>query len=151
MQRISTSATLLLKFFIPTFWCSFFGALTLAILFAQTDFYGRLSVGTVKIVFILVFLIGLFIWWKTVMGLKRMEADEEYLYISNYFKTFRYPFDSIANMEVKDRLFFKTLFVSLKETGTFGQQLKCVISEKLFTDFMLDNPKIAFQFGFKPE
>ena len=151
MQRISTSATLMLKFFIPTFWMAFFGIFTLTILFINKDVYGRISIHTLQLVVLGLFLLGCLLWWRTVMGLKRMEVDEDFLYVTNYFKTFRYPYDSIEQMHLKDYKFFKTLRVELKEAGSFGKKMNCVISEKLFTDFMGEHPKVAFQFGFRPK
>ena len=41
MHRLSSNATLLLKFFIPVFWIVFFGASTLAALFYQYDYVGN--------------------------------------------------------------------------------------------------------------
>lgn len=151
MQRLSTSATLLLKFFLPTFWFAFFGLLTLTVFFAKGDYYGRVSATSLQIGCTLIFILGGLLLWWSVMRLKRIEGDEEFLYVTNYFKTFRYPFDSIESMKTKDYKFFKTLSVQLKEPGTFGKKINCVISEKLFTDFMHEHPTIAFKFGFKPK
>ena len=41
MHRLSSNATLLLKFFIPVFWMVFFGATTLAALLYQYDYIGN--------------------------------------------------------------------------------------------------------------
>lgn len=149
MQRISTNATLILKFFIPTVWITFFGAVTVAAFLSKGTFYGIPGSAFKAIVFAF-FALGCLFWWLTVLRLKRMEIDEEFLYVTNYFKTYRYPFSSVEKLNLKDFRFFKTLVVQLKETGSFGEKMTCIISEKLFNDFMEGHPKVAFSLGYRP-
>ncbi|NNE29948.1 MAG: hypothetical protein HKN16_09935 [Saprospiraceae bacterium] len=149
MQRISTNATLILKFFIPTVWITFFGAVTIAAFLTKGTFYG-IPEGPFKAIVFAFFAIGfLFLWWA-VLRLKRMEIDEEYVYVTNYFKTYRYPFSSVEKLNLKDFKFFKTLEVQLKEPGSFGESMTCVISEKLFFEYMQEHPKVAFALGYRP-
>ena len=85
------------------------------------------------------------------MSIKRIEMDEEYIYATNYFKTFRYPYDSVESVSEQDYLLFKTLSFRLKEDGTFGKKISCIQSQKLYKDFILDHPKVALALGIKPD
>ncbi len=151
MQRVSTSATLLLKFFIPTFWIVFFGFVTLSFFFVEFDFKGRIPASYMQIAFASIYILVLFMMWRTIMSIKRIEMDEEYIYVTNYFKTFRYPYDSIESVKEQDYLLLKTLSFNLKEDGTFGKKVSCIQSQKLYRDFILDHPKVALALGIKPE
>jgi len=128
MQRVSTSATLLLKFFIPTFWIVFFGFVNIGLFFLEFDFMGRIPSSYIQFTFLSIYILIIFMMWRTLFKLKRIEMDEEYIYATNYFKTFRYSYESIASVSEQDYLIFKTLSFHLKEAGTFGKKISCIQS-----------------------
>ena len=150
MQRVSSSATLILKFFIPTFWIVFFGMLTISLWFVEFDFYGRIPKLYMQLGMTTIYLLVVLLLWKTIMGLKRVEMDENYVYSTNYFKTFRYPYKSIEKVSQKNYLFFRTLSFYLNDKGSFGKKFTCLQSQKLFDDFIKDHPRVAISLGVKP-
>ncbi len=146
MERVSSSATLLLKFFIPTFWIVFFGSFTAALFLSGIGMNSRIPAGTLKIGAVLFFLLGLaFLYWS-VMRLKRVELDGEFVYVTNYFKTFRYPYPNVEKMEESDYLFFRSMHIYFKESGTFGKRITFVVSQKLMDDFLKGHPNVAKHF-----
>ncbi len=145
MQRVSTSATILLKFFIPTFWMVFFGSMSMVLLLSDQDFYGRISVSSVRIGVVCFFLFGVAALYWSVMRLKRVEMDPEFVYVTNYFKTFRYPYHNIEKITESDYLFFRSIHIHLKEVGSFGKKFTFVVSQKLFNDFLTQHPEVAKQ------
>jgi len=151
MQRVSTSATLLLKFFIPTFWTVFVGFITLGSFLVEFDFMGRVPANYIQFSFLSIYVLVLFIMYRTVLRLKRIEMDQDFVYATNYFKNFRYSYDSIESVSEQDYLLFKTLSFHLKEAGTFGKKISCIQSQKLYKDFILNNPKVAIALGVKPD
>lgn len=150
MQRVSSSATLILKFFIPTFWIVFFGLVTIGLFAVEFDYMGRIPASYLQFGMLSIYLTVLLLMWFSIMNLKRVEMDEESLYATNYFKTFRYPYTSIKEVKKKNFLFFKTLTFYLKDKGSFGTSFTCVQSEKLFEDFIQENPKVALALGVRP-
>ncbi|MEL6636012.1 MAG: hypothetical protein AAFW73_08780 [Bacteroidota bacterium] len=145
MQRVSTSATILLKFFLPTFWMVFFGSIAGALLLSEQDFYGRISIFSIRIGMIGFFLFGVAVLYWSVMRLKRVEMDPHFVYVTNYFKTYRYPYHNIEKMTESDYLFFRSIHIHLKEAGNFGRKITFVVSQKLFKDFLSEHPEIAQQ------
>ncbi len=145
MQRVSTSATILLKFFIPTFWMVFFGALAIALLISDQGLYGRISVNALRIGIIVFFLLGVAALYWSVMRLKRVEMDDQFVYVTNYFKTFRYPYHNVEKMTESDYLFFRSIHIHLKKAGQFGKKITFVVSQKLLNDFLKNHPEVAKQ------
>ncbi len=151
MQRVSTSATLILKFFIPTFWIIFFGLFLGGMFVVDFESLGSIPALYIKVIASVLYFSILLLFWMTIMSLKRMEMDEEYLYVTNYFKTFRYSYPSIEKVSQGDYIFFKTLSFHFKESGSFGKKVTCIQSQKLFGDFIKDHPRIALGLKIKPD
>lgn len=145
MQRVSTSATLFLKFFIPTFWIVFFGAMAVAMFFAPQASFGRIPMGAMRIGIVVFFLLGTAGLYWSLMRLKRVEFDDQFVYATNYFKTFRYPYHNVEKMQESDYLFFRSMHIYLKETGKFGRKITFVVSQKRLDDFLKEHPGVAEQ------
>ncbi len=145
MQRVSTNLTLFYKIFLPTFWFVFFGIFTLAVFFAGMSYYGYIPAGVMKII-LLTFLVpgGALLYWKF-MRLKRVEMDENYLYVSNYFKTFRYSFQSVEKLEKVKSFLNNYIRIHLKESGHFGKEILFIPSKKLFAQFLEEHPDVQKQ------
>jgi len=145
MINISTNATLLLKFAIPICWLIFFGSFTIAA-WVVPGAEGEGPGLSVKIGLTLFVLVGAaFLYWG-LLRLKRIEMDGEFVYATNYFKTYRYPWHNIAKIDEKDYLLFKTLHVYLEKPGKFGEKVYCVISQKRLNEFIAANPGVLAPF-----
>lgn len=142
MQRVSTNLTLFYKFFIPVFWIVFFGAVTVASLFLPFRSAAGMSGTTFRLLIAFIFLSGVAILWFTLLQLKRVEMDEHFVYVTNYFKNFRYPYHNIDRIEESRFLFFRTARIYFKEPGSFGSSVTFVPSHRLFDDFMNSHPEI---------
>ena len=142
MQRVSSSATLFLKFFVPTFWIVFFGAFSILMLLTSPTINGKVSPGVLRIGAVLFFLLGIAVLYWAVMRLKRVEMDKDFIYATNYFKTFRYPYHNVEKMVENDYLFFRSIHIFLKEPGTFGPKITFVVSQKLLERFLEDHPEV---------
>jgi hypothetical protein len=135
MQRLSTNYTLFLKFFIPIFWLVFFGLFLLAMFTFGKDLAGFFQQPLFQIGAILFYLSGLALFYFTLLSIKRVEADEHFVYVTNYFKTFRYPWHNVASIEESSFLSFKTVTITLKEAGQFGPNIRFVASKRLYEGF----------------
>ncbi len=142
MQRVSTNLTLFYKFFIPVFWIVFFGSVTAAVLLIPFKYIANFPASTVRIAVVLFFLSGVAILWLTLLRLKRVEMDEHFVYVTNYFKNFRYPYHNIERIEVSRFLFFRVATIYFREPGSFGKSATFVPSGQLYDDFMDTHPEV---------
>ena len=143
MRRISSSATLGLKLFFPTFWVVFFGAFTFAVLSSgvgKSPLFGNLIF---KLGLLGFFLLGVLTLYFTVFRLKRVEIDHPFVYVTNYFKSFRYPFDNIEQIREHNFVFFYLAVITLKKSGTFGKKIFFVESRQKFEDFLKSYADLA--------
>ena len=79
------------------------------------------------------------------MQLKRVDMDEDFMYVSNYFKTFRYTYPSIEKIKERDFLLFYTIHVHLKEAGEFGEKIVFISRSKKLDRYLKAHPKVAEQ------
>lgn len=135
MERISTNLTLFYKLFIPTFWIVFFGAFTIAVWAVNYEYYGNIPGKTFRLGTALFYLSGLSMLYFTLMQLKRVEVDGESVYITNYFKHFRYPYHSIEKIEESDFFFLKTASIYFIKPGTFGKKVTFIPSRSRYRQF----------------
>jgi hypothetical protein len=94
------------------------------------------------------------LWFWTVkrsfLPIKRIDADEQYLFVTNYWTTVRYPWSDVERIEMKKQ-FGRPLYVlCLKAPGRFGQAIPFKPSAHLKTwlseqgkNYLLVNPSEA--------
>ena len=146
MINISTNATLILKFAIPIFWMIFFGSFTIAAWVIPEIEEGAGPDTSTKIGMTVFFLAGVaFLYWGF-LRLKRIEMDGDFVYATNYFKTYRYPWHNIDKIEEKDYMLFRTLHIYLNNPGKFGKKIYCVISQKRLNEFLAAHPGVLSRF-----
>ena len=145
MFRVSTNLTLFFKFFIPIFWIVFFGAFTIVSWFAPGQYFGELAGLPFRIGTAIFFITGVLLLYFTLLPLKRVELDEDYLYVTNYFKTARYPYHNVKKMVSSDFLFIKLVSIHLKAGGIFGKRMRFLASKHRFNSFFEKYPHLAAQ------
>ncbi len=143
MRRISSSATLGLKLFLPTFWIVFFGVLTVAILMSgvgKSPIFGNwIFKGGV----LLFFICGVLVLYFTLFQLKRVEIDHEYVYVTNYFKSYKYPYHNVEKIKEHNLLILHVAVIVLKQPGVFGKKIAFIESRQKFEDFLKSFPNLA--------
>jgi|AntRauTorckE5430_2_1112549.scaffolds.fasta_scaffold08792_3 hypothetical protein len=145
MHRLSSNATLLLKFFIPVFWIVFFGITTLVALFYQYDYVGNTPAIYFKAGMVFFYVTGVLLFAFTLLRLKRVEADGDFLYVTNYFKTARYPFHNVTQFRLSRFLFLQLASVQLQESGIFGQRFFFLASRHLVDGYFNAYPERKVQ------
>lgn len=142
MQRVSSNLTLFFKIFIPVLWTVFFGAMLIAIFVLKEELFegNTLSFRIGAVVF---YLSGLIMYYFLLFNLKRVEFSEEHAYVTNYFKTYRYPWDSIIKFEEISFLIFTITTIVLKEPGLFGKKMTFLASRKAYNKFMEEHPEVG--------
>jgi len=145
MQRVSSNLTLFYKFFIPVFWTVFFGAVTLAVIFSDYAYVGTIPRSTFQIMVVTFFLSGIVMFAFTLLRLKRVEMSPDFIYVTNYFKNYRYPYHNIEKLEISSFFLFHTASLYLRQPGSFGRKVTFVASYYRLRDFLDNHPDIQQQ------
>ena len=142
MHRVSTHLTLFYKFFVPVFWIVFFGSMTIAAFVYDNAFYGEIPGGPFRIGLVIFFISGLIMFLFTLMRLKRVEMGNDGMYVTNYFKHLRYPYDNIEKIAESEFLFFKVVTIHLRAKGTFGKKFTFLASRDRYAEFWRNYPNL---------
>lgn len=142
MERVSTNLTLFYKFFVPVFWLVFFGSVTIASLAYSFSYIGNMPARTFRIFLVLIFLSGTATLWLTLMRLKRVELSEDFVYVTNYFKSFRYPYHNVEGIRIHRFFFIQVATLTLREPGTFGRHMIFIPSSQRFKAFFNQYPDL---------
>jgi hypothetical protein len=76
------------------------------------------------------------------MRLKRVECSADFLYVTNYFKTFRYSYDSIASTGVTQFVICEIVSVRFKERTAFGKKIYFVKRRKVWEEQGVLHPEL---------
>ncbi len=145
MQNVSSSFTVIIKFALPTSWIVFFGAMTISLWFVDSGPVAGMEAGVFRIVLSIFFLVGVAILYWAVMGIKRVEMDEQFFYVTNYFRNIRYPYHQIEKVNEKDYFFFRTIHLILKQPGYFGKKITFIPGRVNFDQFLAEHPDVVKQ------
>lgn len=142
MERVSSQLTIFMRIALPTIWLT--TVLSLTLLLGWTV-RGKAQVFHNPFVWLgLLFVLGsgiafiYFILWR----LYRVDMDHANAYISNYFKTFKYPFSDIESITDSKLLPGRLFIIRLKSKGTFGKNIYFLASQKLWKDFQMEHPGV---------
>lgn len=121
-ECLSSNATLFYRVFIPIFGTVFLSGLTLAMmLIPGEDLYLPFPVLYARLGAITILAGWIYLIRSTIWRLKRADASEEHLYISNYWHTVRYPWNDVENITESKRIGRRLVHFHLKAPGRFGQ------------------------------
>ena len=137
MTRISSDWTLFYKIFLPNVWIVFFGVVVGFVLFSFKPHLPFL-IGT-----LLFYLGGIGVLYITLMTLKRVEGTDEHLYITNYFKTFRYTFESIDRIRTFDLIILKIVTLYFFENTSFGKRVIFIRRKAVWEEYVQAHPRLA--------
>lgn len=143
MQRLSTNLTLFFKFFIPVFWLVFFGIFILAAFTFGQDIAAVFKQTSFRIGALVFYLSGAALFYFLLFPLKRIEADGQYIYVTNYFKSYRYSWNSVEQVKESNFLVFTVGQIVLKEAGAFGKQLPFIASNRYYEKFWQAYPSLT--------
>lgn len=142
MKRLSSNLTIILKLFIPLIYIVFFGSILVGSIFVSVNDSPIVGNSLFKIVYALVFFLFVVIIYFTVFKLKRIDADSKYIYINNYVKTFRYPWQDIEKLNTKNFGLFRVIQIIFVAKGSLGKKVIFLPSKPLVKDFFKENPEL---------
>lgn len=124
MQVVSSPWTLSLKLLLPTFWFCFIGGLAIILLFYPLE--GLKEPFTPMTARLMVISFGLStagIYYLVFRPIKWVSMDTEYIYVSNFIKSYQYTYDSIARVEESRMLFWNKVTIHFHQPTQFGQSI----------------------------
>lgn len=142
MERVSSQLTIMLRIAVPTIWLTM--VLSLTILLGWTVrgkaqiFYNPL----VWLGFIMILGSGIAFIYYILWRLYRIDMDENFVYVSSYFTTYKYPFSDIELITESKILPGRLFIIRLKSKGTFGKDIYFLASHKLWKEFLLEHPDV---------
>jgi len=78
-----------------------------------------------------------FLLWR----LYRIDMDDRYLYVSNYFKTYKYELTDIDSILDSKILPGRIFCIRLKSKGSFGKNIYFLASQVLWKDYIETHQK----------
>jgi hypothetical protein len=136
MFQLSSNTTLFLKIFVPCTWLAFFGAFLMTTLLLDDPYIGGFPMIFFRVGLSFFLLLGFLFFYLTVFKLKRVDANEEFLYVSSYFKNFRYPYENIESIKIRDLGILHLATVRLAVAGTFGKKFPFIVSQRSLKKFI---------------
>lgn len=120
LQKVSSSATLFLKLIVPIGALSGFSGFS----FAYMSSTEEISVSPTSFFLLAGLVLALLCFWYLFWRpIKWVALSEDHVYVSNYFKSFRYSFESIAELKEEHIGPFRRIRLRLHQPGQFGEEV----------------------------
>ena len=140
MQRVSSQFTIVLRIVIPTVWFTTILSIVILLGWAVRGKAGLFANPFIWIGLLLILISGYalikFFLWR----FYRVDLDRQYVYVSNYFKTYRYPYSEIESIANSKTLPGRVFLITLKSKGSFGNKIYFLAAQILWQDFLKENP-----------
>jgi hypothetical protein len=133
MRTLSSAQTFWLKLVFPPLWISGFGLGTL-VLFCGV-FHGRNNEPPpewMKWQFLGLWGLGSVVIWWSCARLKKVRTDGAALYVSNYLKVVRIPFDAIGNITENRWINVHPVTIHFRDATPFGRRIVFMPPKRLF-------------------
>lgn len=142
MQRLSSNFTLFFKLTVPVAWISFFGLFALVIFLVDTTDKPLLASSYFRYGFLASFFIFLTLIYFTIYQLKRVEYEAGFMYVTDYFKTVKFPTENIERISTLNLILFKVVWFHLKSKGIFGKRIPFLAKKSNFKNFEINHPSL---------
>jgi hypothetical protein len=121
--------TVFLAGFLLTFW-----------LVEEDDLSLPFSVLWPRLLVLLLMVLWLLFIQRSFWRLKRVDADDTHIYVTNYWTTLRYPWTDVARIEEKKRLNRRVVNFWLRAPGRFGQVIS-FLPGSFFDEWMAERKR----------
>ncbi len=122
--QLSSNTTLLWRIFLPVFGTVFLTGLLLAFwLTDEDDLYLPYPVIWPRSILVVLWLGWLWYIWRYLWPLKRLDATDTHLFVTNYWTTVRYPWSDVEGISDKKLGRRSVAALRLKAPGRFGQEI----------------------------
>ncbi len=140
-RQISSSTSLIYRLFVPIFWISFWGALTLVAWFSGSTIISGSSPWAVRFGLLAILLSSAFVFWKTFWRMHRIDCSSTHIFVSTYLKNVRYSWDDVEKIELSPSRGFALSTVHLRGSGSLGKDIPFLASRRKVDIFLKENPE----------
>ena len=121
---LSANVTLFWRVFIPVFGTVFLAGLTITLLIIpEEDLYLPFPALWLRISVSLILISWLVFVKRKLWQLKRIDANAQFLYVTNYWQTVRYPWTDVRQIDETKRMGRRIVHFQLLAPGRFGQTI----------------------------
>ena len=142
MKRLSSNLTIFLKIFIPIFYLVFFGSFLIGSLMISVNDAPFIGSNIFRLGYAGVFVVFILLLYFSIFKLKRVDADSQYVYISNYMKTLRFDWKNVEKISTRNYGLFSTMRIYFKDKTSYGRKISFLPVKALIKDFVLENPEL---------
>ncbi len=122
--NLSSNLTLIFRVFLPVFGTVFISGLLLAFgLTDEEELYLSYSIWWPRALTALIWFGWLIFVWRVLWPLKRIDADDTHLFVTDYWTTVRYPWTDVESLQEFKLLRRPAIRMQLKAPGRFGQSI----------------------------
>lgn len=141
-QVISSTMTLFWRVFVPVFGTFFLTGFMLAFLLLPEEelYVPFVPVSAARILAAIIWLGWLITVYRTVWRLKRVDADDVFVYVTNYWTTARYAWTDVERIESTRRMGRELAHLHLRAPGRFGKTIS-FLQGTHFKDWMQEHQK----------
>ncbi len=143
VYEVSSRLTPFVKLFFPVFWMAFFGAFAIAVLVTDMEPYTQLPNRAFRIGVVSFFLAGAGLLSWTLLRLKWVAFDDDHIYVSNYFRQYRYPWSLVTSIEERDVLLASWVTIRFAQKGYFGDKIHFLANERRLQGFLEAHPRLV--------
>ncbi|MEQ1744083.1 MAG: hypothetical protein ABMA02_01545 [Saprospiraceae bacterium] len=123
--NLSSNMTLFWRVFLPVFGTVFFTGLMVALwVTTEENLDLPYSVWWPRAIVLVILASWLLFVYNMLWPLKRIDADDAYLYVTNYWVTVRYPWTDVERFEAVKKMGRRFVLFHLKARGRFGQVIR---------------------------
>jgi hypothetical protein len=142
MQRVSSQLSIVLRIVLPTVWLTTILSIVILLSWAVSGKAGLFANPFIWIGLLLILGTGFAFIKLLLWRFYRVDMDDRFVYISNYFKTYKYPFSDIEFIRDSKALPGRVFCITLKAKGSFGKNIYFLASQVLWQDFLLTHPDV---------
>ncbi len=122
--NLSSNTTLFWRIFLPIFGTVLVTTFVVAFLLTDVeDMDLPFPAWWARVFMVLVWLGWIYLVWRFLWRLKRVDADATHLYVTNYWTSVRYPWTDVERVEIKRRFGRQMVHLHLRSAGRFGQRI----------------------------
>ena len=128
MNQVSTNLTLFYRLFIPIFFGVFLGAFVIFLWTHPQAYYSNLKGIYLRYGMTAFYITMMVLLLASVWRLRRVEVSEDWLYVTDYFRSARYPWSNVEKLRETRIGIFTIVNVYLHAPGTFGKRVTFLAS-----------------------
>ena len=142
MRRLSSNLSILFRLFLPLIYMVFFGCMIIGSFLVSVNDAPLVSNSIFRYGLLGTYIVFVLLFRFTIMRLKRVDADNEAIFVSNYFKTYRYTWPSIKKLTTVNLLLFDIIYIHFNEKSKFGKKVFFLASRSLVKSFFVENTEL---------